>query len=68
MGSRTKVPAEITRLVHEINERPEQRLELYLRLHGKLEQLRAEGIEVPVEIARLERELAVERWAEAQGR
>lgn len=63
-----EIPAEVSRLLAEITERPEDRYELYVELHGKLEQLRAQGVPVPEKIERLERGLRVEMLAESQGR
>ena len=63
-----EVQAEISHLLREINERPEDRPVLYAQLHGKLDELRAEGIDVPPEIVRLEHDLKVELMCESQGR
>ncbi len=60
--------AEIERLVHELEHRPEGWHELYLELHGKLNELRALGMPVPDDLARFEQELEAQFTAERQGR
>jgi len=51
------IMAEIERLLGEIENRPEDKHELYLELTGKLNEIRAMGMPIPEDLIRLEREL-----------
>ena len=51
------VMADTERLLGEIENRPEDKHELYLELAGKLNEIRAMGMPVPEDLVRLEREL-----------
>lgn len=42
--------------------------ELYVRLHVKLTELKADGVDIPEDLEALERELFAECCAESQGR
>lgn len=60
--------AEIARLINQLENRPADWHELYLELHGKLNELRALGMPVPDDLSRFERELEAEFTADQQGR
>jgi hypothetical protein len=55
-------------LLAERGRAPSDQRALYVRLHAKLNELRADGVDVPEDLAELERELFDEMCAESQGR
>jgi hypothetical protein len=59
--------AEIERLVSEMEIRPQDRHEIYLALHGKLNEIRAMGMPIPDDLVRFERELEADFTADGHG-
>jgi len=60
--------AEISLLLTEMENRPEDRHELYLQIREKLNELRAFGMPVPEDLVRLEKELETEFQVERRPR
>ncbi len=52
--------AEISLLIGDMQNKPEDKHELYLALRGKLSEMRAMGMSVPDDLIRLEKELEAE--------
>ena len=59
--------AEIARLIRDMENRPENRHELYLALRVKLGEIRAMGMPVPDDLVQFEKELEAEFTAERHG-
>jgi hypothetical protein len=59
--------AELNLLLTQMENLPEDRHEFYLQLREKLNEIRAFGMPVPDDLARLERELEEEFAAEMKG-
>jgi hypothetical protein len=59
-----QIEAEISLLVTQMENQPEDRHELYLMLREKLNELRAFGMPVPDNLLRMERDLEAEFAAE----
>ncbi|KAB2850369.1 MAG: hypothetical protein F9K44_05110 [Hyphomicrobiaceae bacterium] len=62
------LPTDIKMILKEINEKPDARDELYLKLKERLEEMRECGAAIPKDVVTLERNLATELMSEAQGR
>jgi hypothetical protein len=52
--------AQLSLLMQEFETRPEDKYELYLQLHEKLNEMRALGLPVPDDLAAFERDLVAE--------
>ena len=63
-----EIQAEISILLNEFDERPDDARELYIQLHEKMRELRAFGMPVPADLAKFEKDLLAEFQAESQGR
>lgn len=63
-----ELQAEISLLLTQMEDQPENRRELYVQIHHKLNELRAMGLPLPGDLARVERELENDFCAESQGR
>jgi len=63
-----EIQAEISILLSQFDERPDDAHELYVQLHEKIRQLRAYGMPVPKDLAEFEKTLLAEFQAESQGR
>ena len=63
----TELEAEISLLLTQMENQPEDRHEIYLQLHEKLNEMRAYGMPVPDDLARLEKELEAEFAGELTG-
>jgi len=63
-----ELQAEISILLNEFDERPEDARELYVQLHEKIRELRAFGMPVPKDLIEFEKNLLAEFQAESQGR
>lgn len=59
-----EIEAEISLLVTQMDNQPEDRRELYLMLREKLNELRAFGMPVPDDLLKMERDLEAEFAAE----
>ncbi len=59
-----EIEAEISLLVTQMENQPEDRRELYLMLREKLNELRAFGMPVPDDLLKMERDLEAEFAAE----
>lgn len=62
-----EIEAEISLLVTQMENQPEDRHELYLVLREKLNELRAFGMPVPDNLLKMEQELEAEFAAERRG-
>ncbi len=56
--------AEVALLLTQMEDQPEDRHELYLQIHEKLNEIRAFGMPLPDDLVRLERNLEAEFAAE----
>ena len=63
-----EIQAEISILLNDFDERPEDARELYVQLHEKIRELRAFGMPVPKDLIKFEKNLLAEFQAESQGR
>ena len=63
-----ELKVEISILLNQFDERPEDAHELYVQLHEKIRELRAFGMPVPEDLARFEKSLLADFQAESQGR
>ncbi len=63
-----EIQAEISLLMNQFEERPEDAHELYAQLHEKINELRAFGMPVPQDLIEFEKSLQAEFEAESQGR
>lgn len=64
----TELEAEISLLLTQMENQPEDRHEIYLQLHEKLNEMRAYGMPVPDDLARLEKGLEAEFAGELKGK
>ena len=62
-----EVLADLSNLVTQMENQPEDRRELYLQLREKLNEIRAMGMPLPDDLVRLERDLEAEFATEAKG-
>lgn len=60
------IQAELSLLINRLENQPEDRHEIYLMIHEKLNELRAMGLPVPDDLAALEKALGDEFTIEAQ--
>ena len=63
-----EMQVEISILMNEFEERPEDVHELYVKLHEKMNELRAFGMPIPEDLVKFEKSLLAEFQAESQGR
>lgn len=63
-----EMQVEISILMNEFEERPEDAHELYVKLHEKINELRAFGMPIPEDLVKFEKSLLAEFQAESQGR
>ncbi len=63
-----KVKGEISRLMREMESRPEDKHELYLQLRQQLNELAATGMSLPDDLVRFQRELEAEFVAKRRRR
>jgi len=63
-----EMQVEISILMNEFEDRPEDAHELYAKLHEKISELRAFGMPVPEDLVKFEKSLLAEFQAESQGR
>lgn len=61
-----EIEAALSLLVDEMEGEQGDRHEIFMRLHQTLETMRAEGLPVPDDLAKMERELSAEFEAEAK--
>ncbi|MCB1548519.1 MAG: hypothetical protein KDJ41_11900 [Hyphomicrobiaceae bacterium] len=62
------VRAELTALVNRAADRQIEWRDAYERVHGRLSEIRRAGLDVPDDLARMERQIATECVSESQGR
>lgn len=63
----SELEAEISLLLTQMENQPEDRHEIYLQLREKLNEMRAYGMPVPDDLARLEKDLEAEFAGELKG-
>jgi hypothetical protein len=68
MANVDAVRIEVAGLVNRLDANPEERRELYAKVHGKLSEIRRAGVDMPRDLLQLEYALIAESCAESQGR
>ena len=63
-----ELQAEVSLLLSQMEDRPENNRELYVQIHRRLNEYRALGLPLPSDLVKVERKLEDDFCAESQGR